>query len=193
MAFRKNPPDFQLFPNLEGLLRPDNFQKGDPSGTSPFQRTEFNEFAYVDSAAGDNQICEFLPGVLLFPAVKISGAAVVIVQYLPKHERIGGVAEGLSTGIVPGGVRQHRQIVIVPVFPAGREFLGNTSAAFRESGVADFAAVGQNLSPGEVHSLAHSLPHGTCKSLISLAMVIRADIKVPVLAAVVPFDIIFCP
>ena len=84
------------------------------------------------------------------------------------------------------GVRKGLKVVIIPVIPADTEFLGDSPAAFRESCVTNPAIEGQHLSPGGVHGFSDSLTYGTRKSLITLTMVIRTDIKILVVGVVVP-------
>ena len=74
-------------------------------------------------------------------------------------------------------VRHGLQIREVGVVPAGAEALHHTAAAFGEARIADFAVIHEDFAPCLVDGLADVLAHCHRQSLISLAMVVCADIE----------------
>lgn len=87
-----------------------------------------------------------------------------------------------------GDVANRREISLRRVLPAILEFLGYSAAAFRESCIADFFAVHQNLSLGLADGFSYM---GRCflgDTLVALAVVVGTYIKEGVVFAVVPAD-----
>lgn len=87
-----------------------------------------------------------------------------------------------------GDVANSREISLRRILPAILEFLGYSAAAFRESCIADFFAVHQNLSLGLADSFSYM---GRCflgDTLVALAVVVGTYIKEGVVFAVVPAD-----
>ncbi len=79
---------------------------------------------------------------------------------------------------------ERREISLRRVLPAILEFLGYSAAAFRESCIADFVAVHQNLSLGLADGFSYM---GRCflgDTLVALAVVVGTYIKEGVVFAV---------
>ena len=74
------------------------------------------------------------------------------------------------------------------ILPAILVFLRLSTTAFRESRVADFTVIDQYLSARGLHSLQYYRVSGIRNALISLAMVVSADIEYGVVLTVIPAD-----
>ena len=86
------------------------------------------------------------------------------------------------------GVFHTLEIRMMLVFPTAFELLGAPSAAFRETGIAHRAFVGQDLASRGSDGFLHLATGSTGDALIALAVVVGTDIKDSVVFAVVPAD-----
>ena len=95
----------------------------------------------------------------------------------------GQVGEWLPVG---NAVTQFGQVRLSNVFPAVLKFFHHAPAALGEAGVADFAAKGQDLPPRCGDGLCHLRRSLFGRALVSLAVVVGADVEKSVVFAVVP-------
>ena len=93
----------------------------------------------------------------------------------------------MVTGVTIGVV-ERQKVGLGRVFPAILELLGLTTAALMEAGVADLAVVGEHLSARRCNGLRHLRTAGHRDALVTLAVVIGADIIDGMVLAVVPAD-----
>ena len=74
------------------------------------------------------------------------------------------------------------------VFPTILEFLGISTTALVETGIADFTIVGEYLSARIADGFLHVAVTGHRDTLITLTVVIGTDIEDGVILAIVPTD-----
>ena len=93
----------------------------------------------------------------------------------------------LVAGVAVRIVETHK-IRLGCVFPTILELLRLSATAFREAGIADLVAIGENLSAGGTDGLHHMGVAGLGDTLITLTVVIGADIEDGMILPVVPAD-----
>ena len=120
---------------------------------------------------------------------EVTGFKVIAVQNLGKHVFIGGVTETMQSFDMFRSICKWLKIRMFHIFPAGFERLCHSPAAFGETSVTKFSFKGKDLPPGSIHGLSDGTAGGTCKSLISLAMVIGTHVEIFMVLMVIPFDI----
>ena len=101
---------------------------------------------------------------------------VVVIEHLRQDMPVVGVT--IRTG-------NRNEVWLGNVLPTILKLLGLAATAFREAGIADFTVVCQNLTTGLSDGLDYRGVVGMSNSLITLAMVVGADIEDGVVFAVV--------
>ncbi len=160
--------------------------------------------AEVYACALAHQVGKFLDAVAHSPAVEIYALAVVVVEHLREHALVGRVAESLGRRLYPcpgtGFVAQvgihkrvrsiaaHCQIAVVHRLPAVLEQFEHAAAAFAETGVGKFAAVGvgKSYAGRGVHGFGYCGSALACHALIALAVVVGAHVEVRMVFTVLP-------
>lgn len=201
------PAYFQLFAYREAAPLADDAQADDAARGSAFEGREVEDGTEVRAGAFVEEAGEFGLGVAHGPAVEVGGRlAVIVVEDLGEDGGVVRVAECLGGGCHPAAclvlagevgqecrrrtVAHGLQVVRVAVVPAGGKVFACASATLREARVADVSpAVGEYLPAGLRYGLGSGRIHGAGDALITLAMVVGADVEEVVVFPVVPPDV----
>ena len=212
MTVAQRTANFQFLTDGKGLLGSDNLKFADSSTLSALHRLHVEDGTQVHLQFVGDELLQFLLAERFLPAVEVDGFLIIVVEHLGEDFLILRVAESWRIEADPflclfligqiwqcmfhtqGDVANRREISLRCVLPAILEFLGDSAAAFRESCVADFFAVHQNLPLGLADGFGYMRRSFFGDALVALAVVVGTDIKEGMVFAVVPADeCIFLP
>ena len=180
MAVAEGAADLQLLADGEGTAAAHNLQLDDALSRAALDGDEVEDVAQVVhlQVGADVALCLGLCERHR-PAVEIGGLLIVVVEHLTDDLRVAGVAEGVFDAF---------EIGVVFVFPTALECLGVAATTFGEAGIAHFAVADEHLSSGSFHGSLHLRAGLSRDALITLAVVIGADVVGRVCLAVGPAD-----
>ena len=200
--------DFQLFAERQTALAAHDAQQGDAAACAALQRLKVYDFAKIEVEPLAQTCRQFGLRQHGLPTVEVGRRGeVVVVEHLGEQSLLGGVAIGRGDGHDPTlrlcligevgdaalAIAAHglkiRDVLIVP---AGAVTLGHAAATFRETRVAHLAFGKQHLAARGTHRLAAHLAGraGSGQALITLAMVVGADVEEGVVLTVVPAHVL---
>ena len=179
MGLAEGATDLEFLADGERLLRAHDLQLPDAAALAPLQGDEVQDLTEVLLQLAADEFGELLLGVFHRPTVEVGRLLVVVVE----HAREDLLVAGVAVGVVEGD-----EVGLRRVFPAVLELLGLTATALMEAGVADLVSVGEHLSARRGNGLRHLRTAGHRDALVTLAVVVGADIVDGVVFAVVPAD-----
>ena len=202
MCLAEGSSYLQLLTDGEAALRTDNLQSAESSASSALHWLEVEDVTEVHLQLFSNKTLQLFLRIFHMPTIEVSSLLIVVVEHLGKYGLVRSVAERLRRRAYPafrlclnGKVRQrwlslsvsHRhKIRLANVLPTVLEFLRCTAAALAEACVAYLVATHQYLSACGKHSLRHLRTRGLGDALITLTMVVGADIEDGVVLTVIP-------
>ena len=205
MRLGERAADLQLLTDDICAPTADDPESHDAPRSAALDGLQVEDSAEVDAALAADQVGKLVLRVLHRPAIEVGRLEVVVVEHLAEDALVRGVTESLGGGADPaigfGLVRQvgHRgvwratvaqgdEITVMNRLPAVLEALRNAAARLREACIAKPALVREHLATGGPDGLLHGRCRGACDALITLAMVVGADVEARVILAVVPSD-----
>ena len=180
VAVAEGAADLQLLADGEGAFATHNLQLDNALSRSALYGDEVEDVAQVVhlQVGADVALCLGLRE-RHSPAVEVGGLLIIVVEHLTDDLRVAGVAEGVFDAF---------EIGVVFVFPTALEGLGVAATALGEAGIAHLAVADEHLSSGSFHGCLHLWTGLSRDALITLAVVIGADIVGRVCLAVSPAD-----
>ena len=148
------------------------------------------------------QLGEFLLPIAYFPAIEIIGFLIIVVEHLSQHAGVICIAKSLWLGKYPFSglflsskvwqslacvmVVHGLEVRLLRILPAIKILLCHTTTALGETGVTYFPLIHQYLSASLPDRFPYLGGSGFSDTLISLAMVIRANIEKRMVFTVIP-------
>ena len=161
--------DLEFLADGKGLLAAHDLQLPDAAALAAGYRDEVDDLAEVILQLAVHELREFGLRIFHLPAIEVGCLLIKVVEHLREDVLVVGVAVRI--------VEAH-EIRLGRVFPTILEL-------FRLS---DLVAIGENLSTGGADGLYHMGVAGLGDTLITLTMIIGADIEDGMILAVVPAD-----
>ena len=177
MGIRQGTAYLQLFAYGERAFCPDYLQARDTSALATLHGLHCHYAAKIEVKLVVKQFPYFLLRYLYCPAVEVVCLLVIIVKHLTENLLVGSVA-----------VRawDRDEVRLVDILPAVAVLFCHAATTLGESCIAYLIARDKNLTLCLPHGLTDTWQSLACYALLTLTMVVGADIEDGVVLTVVP-------